>query len=221
MAQYGILFKNFNAMTDYSFSIFGSGVKAGIWRDEAEQEQTRLRRGAQRMNQVHGTTIVEVSEYGKEPEADALITRVPGLRIAVKTADCIPLILADETAGVVAAVHAGWRGLTAEIIPKVLARLVEMGADLSRLKVAVGPSLGTECAEFSDPQQEIPEKFHWAIQGRHVDLNGVALRQLLEGGILEENIEWLKICTHCDPTWPSWRRDKTSERFFTWVELLK
>lgn len=199
-------------MTDYSFSIFGSGAKAGIWRDGAEEP-------TQRMNQVHGTTIVEVNRYGEEPEADALITRVPGLRIAVKTADCIPLVLADETAGLVAAVHAGWRGLTADIIPKVLLRLAEMGAEPGRVKVGIGPSLGTECAEFSDPQQEIPEKFHWAIQGKRVDLNGIALKQLLDGGIREENIEWLKICTHCDPAWPSWRRDHAPGRFLTWISL--
>ncbi len=214
MAQYGILFKNFNAMTDYSFSIFGSVVKAGIWRDGAEEP-------LQRMNQVHGTAIVEVSEYGEAPEADALITRIPGLHIAVKTADCIPLVMADEAAGVVAAVHAGWRGLTADIIPKVLLRLVEMGAEPARVKVGIGPSLGTECAEFSDPEQEIPEKFHWAIREGLVDLNGIALKQLLDGGVLEGNIEWLKTCTHCDPAWPSWRRDHTSGRFLTWVSLQK
>lgn len=203
-------------MTDYSFSIFGGGAAAGIW----QGEEGKLRSAEwQRMNQVHGTTIVEVFEYGEAPEADALITRTHGLRIAVKTADCIPLILADADAGVVAAVHAGWRGLTADIIPKVLERLVSMGAEPRRVKVGIGPSLGTECAEFSDPEQEIPEKFHWAIQGRRVDLNGIALKQLLDGGIREENIEWLKTCTHCDPAWPSWRRNKTSERFLTWIEL--
>ncbi|MEK9159898.1 MAG: polyphenol oxidase family protein [Patescibacteria group bacterium] len=171
----------------------------------------------QLMNQVHGTKIVEVFAYGDAPEADALVTRVPGLRIAVKTADCIPLIMADETAGIAAAVHAGWRGLTADIIPKVLARLVSLGADPARLKVLVGPSLGVECAEFSDPLREIPAKFHWAIRERRVNLNGIARRQLEEAGV--QHIEWKPLCTRCNTEWPSWRRDKTSERFFTWIEL--
>lgn len=197
-------------MRESLFSSFGINTRAGIWRGEVTEP-------AQRMNQVHGTTIVEVFEYGDAPEADALVTRVPGLRIAVKTADCIPLVMVDEVAGVVAAVHAGWRGLTADIIPKVLARLVEMGAVMERIKVAVGPSLGTACAEFSDPVSEIPAKFHWAIKGRLVDLNAIARRQLEEAGV--KNIEWVDLCTRCNPEWPSWRRTHSDGRFLTWVEL--
>lgn len=197
-------------MKESLFSSLGSNVKAGIWRGEVTAP-------LQRMNQVHGTTIVEVFEYNDAPEADALVTRVPGLRIAVKTADCIPLVMVDETAGLAAAVHAGWRGLTTDIIPKVLARLVEMGAEGARLKVAAGPSLGVKCAEFSDPLNEIPEKFHWAVRGKLVDLNAIARRQLEEAGVTQ--IEWMEICTHCDPEWPSWRRDKTADRFLTWIEL--
>lgn len=191
-------------MTEYLFEKLGDKVRAGIWNvpDEPNFE-------VQRMNQVHGTTLVEVKEYGDAPEADALFTRVPGLRIAVKTADCIPLIFAGED--FVAVVHAGWRGLTADIIPKVLAQLSPVRA------VAVGPSLGVECAEFSDPRSEIPEKFHWAIRAKQVDLNAIARRQLEEAGIA--NIEWLEICTRCNAEWPSWRRDQTKQRFLTWVEL--
>lgn len=192
-------------MTEYFFEKLGSSVRAGIW-TSAEEPPFEV----QRMNQVHGTALVEVKEYGEAPEADALATRVPGLRIAVKTADCIPLIFVGE--GFVAAVHAGWRGLTADIIPKVLAELEPVNS------VAVGPSLGVECAEFSDPHAEIPEKFHWAIQGKKVDLNAIARRQLEEAGIT--NIEWLDICTRCNDEWPSWRRDQTKQRFLTWVVLI-
>lgn len=198
-------------MKETLFTGFGGAVQAGIWRDEFATP-------VQLMNQVHGTGIVEVTSYGEEPEADALVTRKKGLRIAVKTADCIPLVMADETAGVFAAVHAGWRGLTADIIPKTMVRLVEMGADLGRLNVAVGPSLGVECAEFSDPEREIPEKFHWAIEGKRVDLNTIARRQLEEAGV--KHIEWVEICTRCDVGWPSWRRDKTAGRFWTYIELI-
>ncbi len=199
-------------MSDAPFSIFGHKVTSGIFRGEGASFS------GQKMNQVHGVSIVEVSAYGPEPEADALVSRTPGIRLVVKTADCIPLVMADEEAGVIAAVHAGWRGLTADIIPLVLEKLVTMGASTERLKVAVGPSLGTECAVFSDPFIEIPEKYHWAIHGNRVDLNGIARRQLEEAGILDENLEWMNICTACDIAWPSWRRDKTPGRFYTWVE---
>lgn len=164
------------------------------------------------------------------PEADALITRVKGLKLVVRTADCIPLVMADSNGygiGIVAAVHAGWRGLTANIIPLTLARLKEMGVELSHLKVGVGPSLGVECAVFAHPYQEIPEKYHWAIREeqvqtrprRVVDLNAIARSQLLGGGVQEKNIEWLPICTQCNQEWPSWRRDQTPDRFYTFIEL--
>lgn len=192
-------------MTEYLFEKLGPNVRAGIWNDASEPPFK-----VQRMNQVHGTTLVEVNEYGEAPEADALVTRVPGLRIAVKTADCIPLVFVGD--GFVAVVHAGWRGLTSDIIPNVLAQLGPVHS------VAVGPSLGVECAEFSDPHTEIPQKFHWAIREKQVDLNAIARRQLEEAGIT--NTEWLDLCTCCDSGWPSWRRDQTTQRFLTWAELI-
>lgn len=205
-------------MHEFPFSIFGSRVRAGIFQGDV---LAGLPYPAQLMNQVHGTRIARVSSYGEAPEADALVSRTPGIRLMVKTADCIPLVLADEEAGVIAAVHAGWRGLTADILPLTIARLLEMGAQAKRLKVAIGPSLGTECAVFSNPFVEIPEKYHWAIQeGGHVDLNGIAARQLQGAGIMQENLEWLKICTACNDEWFSWRRNKDARRFGTWIELL-
>lgn len=188
---------------------------------------------AQIMNQVHGTEIVEVERMSTLllsgdallPNGDALVTRVPGLRLMVKTADCIPLVMADEEAGWVAAVHAGWRGLTAEIVPKVLAFLQKKSCRVERIKVGIGPSLGLCCAIFSRPYQEIPKKYHWAIEKStggdqtHVDLNAILENQLKQAGILAKNVEWMKHCTACSPDWFSWRRNQSSKRFGTWIEL--
>lgn len=201
------------------FKVFGASIRAGIWNSEMAPTFP-----VQTMNQVHGTDLVEMVRYETSPQADALFTMQPHLRIAVKTADCIPLIFADETLPLIAAVHAGWRGLTADIIPQTLAELEKRGVDMARLKVGIGPSLGSSCAQFSKPFEEIPEAYHWAItkqaSGGTVDLNGIALKQLLDAGLLKENIERIELCTHCDPTWPSWRRDQTSRRLLTWIEWI-
>ncbi len=212
-------------MRQHFFSLFGPKAQAGILQGDV---LAGLPFPAQVMNQVHGVRIAEVTHVGEAVEADALITRNRGVRLMVKTADCIPLVMVDEEVGVAAAIHAGWRGLTADLVPLVLERLSEMGASAERLKVGVGPSLGVECAVFSDPEAEIPEKYHWATRRSReslerpdlIDLNAILRRQLEEGGVRVENVEWLGPCTSCDPSWFSWRRDKDVRRFGTWVVLV-
>ena len=175
---------------------------------------------AQMMHQVHGNRIQWVDDYVPLEEADALMTDKPGVTLMVKSADCIPLVFADEEVGLVAAVHAGWRGLTADIVPKTVEEMVGRGAKAERLKVLIGPSLGKECSDFSDPFAEIPASFHWAIEGNLVDLNGICDRQLADAGLRPEHIHSMKICTRCDPSWFSFRRNQGSERFGTWVRLV-
>lgn len=195
-------------MERLKFKIFGGKVRAAVLDD--------LNVEAQFMHQVHGDRIAVIDKLGEIPECDALIS-CANLTLAVKTADCIPLVIADEDVGIVAAVHAGWRGLVADIIPKTIAKMLEMGALAERIKVGIGPSLGFSCAEFSDPLNEIPEKYHYGIHGRNVDLNEIALRQLEEAGVSQ--IEHFDICTKCDASWPSFRRDGTKERFATIISL--
>lgn len=207
-------------MTLHFFPNFGGGVRAAVIQADVLTEPPFP---MQLVHQVHGTDILEVEKMeAVEAGYDAMVTRQPGVKLCIKTADCIPAVFADESAGIVAAAHAGWRGLVADILPKTVAKMVEMGADPSRLRVGLGPSLGTECAEFSDPPTEIPPQYHWAIQAnKHVDLNGIALRQLLDAGIPEANIHRMDICTCCNSTWPSWRREQSSERMGTviWLDV--
>lgn len=201
------------------FSHFGPSVEAGVLQVQKDVLED-LPFPVQWLNQVHGTRIVEIASMGEPQEADAMVSRTPGVRLLIKTADCIPVVLADEEAGLVAAVHAGWRGLTADIVPLTIARLVEMGASPARLKVGVGPSLGVECAEFSDPLVEIPAQYHWAIQAdRHVDLWAILERQLADAGVVSDRVEWMRVCTCCSPEWFSWRRDKVMKRFGTFIGL--
>lgn len=81
------------------------------------------------------------------PEADALITATPGVAVAVLTADCCPVLCADPVAGVVAAIHAGWRGAVAGVLESALATMAQVGARPARMIAALGPHIAAACYE--------------------------------------------------------------------------
>lgn len=94
------------------------------------------------LTQVHGPDVVTVSDPwapGAGPRADALVTDRPGLALGVVTADCTPVLLADPGAGVVGAVHAGWRGAVAGVLEATVAAMTALGA--TRIAAAIGPSI--------------------------------------------------------------------------------
>ena len=94
--------------------------------------------------QIHSPEVVVADEpWTREnrPRADAVVTRIPRLAIGVSTADCGPLLFADSEAGVVGAAHAGWRGALTGVIEATIAAMERMGADRSRIVVALGPTI--------------------------------------------------------------------------------
>ncbi len=96
------------------------------------------------VHQVHSPVAVvvrEAAEHGDRPHADALVTDRPGLLLGIVTADCAPVLLADAEAGVVAAVHAGWRGATAGVSDQAIAAMIGLGARVDRIAAAVGPCI--------------------------------------------------------------------------------
>ena len=104
------------------------------------------------VTQVHGREVVVVragtAVPDPRPEADVLISDAPGIAIAVRAADCVPLLMADRARGVVAAVHAGWRGTSARAaVAAVDALAHEFGTRPADLVVAIGPSIGACCYE--------------------------------------------------------------------------
>jgi hypothetical protein len=95
------------------------------------------------MNQVHGTRVevVDGPRADVVPETDALVTAVPGLVLCVLVADCVPVLLADPEAGVVAAVHAGREGVRQGVVPAALAAMRELGARPARTSALLGPAV--------------------------------------------------------------------------------
>lgn len=102
--------------------------------------------------QVHGAEVVNVDtpwEPQNPPEADALVTTRKGIVIAVQTADCVPVLLADKKKNVIGAVHAGWQGCVKGVIPQTVKLMKELGTDPENLSAAVGPCIGPHSYEVS------------------------------------------------------------------------
>ncbi len=160
--------------------------------------------------QIHSDKIRIITEkekgYGvSDPdnifEADGLITNCKNIPITVFYADCVPILLAESDAGVIGAVHSGWRGTVLEIAGKAVQKMCrEFGADPKKIKAAIGPSIGKCCFETGP---EVAEQFDKGLisceaNGKFkVDL-WEANRQILEAnGVKAENIDILELCTIC------------------------
>ncbi len=105
------------------------------------------------LTQVHGTECVIVAEPwqpGAGPRADAMASRHPGLALGIITADCGPVLLADRARGVVAAVHAGWRGAAAGVLEATVRAMLELGAAREAIAAAVGPCIGAASYEVGE-----------------------------------------------------------------------
>lgn len=97
--------------------------------------------------QTHSVNVAWVDKAGEVPDTDAVITGVPGLCVAVKTADCIPVLLYDAKKQLVAAIHAGWRGTVGRIVERTIA---EMGSNGVDLHAVIGPGICQQCFEIGD-----------------------------------------------------------------------
>ncbi len=197
---------------------FGTALArpAGAWRE---------------LKQVHSALVVTHEEWCEGLEADALIASRPGMGIAVKSADCLPILLADAENQAVAAVHAGWRGCAAEIAVRAVEKMqAVIGSKPENILAAFGPSIRLCCFEVGPEVAQLfarwfPERTDLDQQTR-VDLPEASRRQLVSAGLRPECISSQAPCTVCgggesDPReFCSWRRDhKTGARMHSaiWI----
>ncbi|MFJ8961053.1 peptidoglycan editing factor PgeF [Lentzea sp. NPDC102401] len=112
------------------------------------------------MEQVHGRTVATVDGPQAEPleATDAVVTKRAGLGLVVLTADCVPVLLGDQEAGVVGAVHAGRVGARVGVVVEALKAMMALGAELERIEVLLGPSVCGECYEVPADMQRDVEK---------------------------------------------------------------
>ena len=159
------------------------------------------------LKQVHSADcVVAEGRRGVLGEGDAVLENTPGAVVAVKTADCIPLLLVDERHCAVAAVHAGWRGTAAQIARRAVeAMQARYGTEPGDLHVALGPGIGACCFEVGP---EVAEQF--GREGRaHIDLQEENRMQLLEAGVTAQRIYASNFCTMCAADeFHSFRRDR-------------
>ena len=159
------------------------------------------------VNQTHSPDVVEVTgPILDTPTADALVTRVPGVAIAVLTADCQPVLFADANAGVVGAAHAGWKGALGGVLEATVDAMERLGATRSSISAVIGPSISQRAYEVG---QEFFERFmdEDADYGRffaaghndrmQFDLPSFGLHLLREAGV--GSAEWTGHCTYSDP----------------------
>jgi YfiH family protein len=129
--------------------------------DRVERNRRRVARWAGApvafATQVHGATVLEVARAPEAPsvgEGDALLSATPDVAVAVLVADCVPVLLADAEAGVVAAAHAGRAGLVAGVVQAAVAAMVARGARAARIRAAVGPSIAGASYEVPEALRE-------------------------------------------------------------------
>lgn len=178
------------------------------------------------LRQVHSATV-RVLRGDESPlttpegkavlEGDGLATAIPGLMLAVGTADCVPVLLVDTRLRAVAALHAGWRGTAAGIVEQGVATMrEEYGSRVEDLVAAVGPSIGTCCYAVGEEVREkfsarfgyAEELFEVRASQLYVDLWEANRRQLLDSGLAEKQISVIGECTAC-------ARDEQGLRYFS------
>lgn len=158
------------------------------------------------LRQAHGNIALRVTEPSSRIlQADALATDVTGLTLTIRFADCQNAVIFAPKKRVVCLVHAGWRGVRSRVMTNAYLLLrQEWNIYPEETVVALGPSLCTGCAEFTDPAKEAPELDQF-FHGRHIDLQSALDAELQSIGVPKENVERASECTKCEP-----------EKFFTY-----
>ncbi|GAA2414852.1 peptidoglycan editing factor PgeF [Streptomyces glaucosporus] len=178
------------------------------------------------MNQVHGRDVAVVRGpwgTGDVPCVDAVVTDRPGPVLAVLTADCVPVLLADPVAGIAGAAHAGRPGLVAGVVPAVVEAMASLGADPARVVARIGPSVCGLCYEVPERMREevaavVPEAYATTRRGTPaVDVGAGVRAQLARLGVPEPPRP--SVCTLESRDHYSYRREKVTGRLASYVWL--
>lgn len=179
-------------------------------------------RGSLRLaTQVHGARVLDTDSVTRDRKSeppgsghDALITRVAGAAVGVRTADCVPILVGDPATGAVAAIHAGWRGVVAGIVDSAIEALAPERESRKRLVAAIGPHIRVDRFEVGDDvAQQIAKASHASVvvaraPRPHVDLARALRIQLERAGLDPAKIDDVGGCTLAEPErFHSHRRD--------------
>ena len=244
----------------HGFSTRLGGVSEGMWSslnlgvnrgDDPDHVRENYRRflsaiGAKgdaitTCNQVHGAVVRNVTsaDIKRDPyeklafDADGLMTAIPGVTLAVLTADCIPVLLYDPRRRVIAALHAGWRGTAAGIVTVAVGQMVSVyGTNPADILAAVGPGIAPCCFET---HEDVPNALTASMTGAalpfiqlkqngkfSVDLKGVNAKRLELAGVEPGHIAVCGECTACleDKYWSHRRQGTQRGSMASMIQLL-
>jgi hypothetical protein len=196
------------------------GGLAGVEHAFGTRHSAITQDGMANLRQIHSAEVLATAQEGCAGDGDALIATRPGLAVSIRTADCLPILLADPQRGVVAAVHAGWRGTAGRIVAAEVNKLCDQQeCDAASIYAAIGPGIGRCCYQVGP---EVARQFG-RVGTVHLDLAAANREQLLETGVLAAHIDTIGLCTRCRADlFHSWRRDGPSAgRMISYIRLLR
>ncbi len=216
--QYGISKKEHGSLKKFPADINSAGVfrkKEKIFLTEEGIEGVKI----YELKQVHGNKVLNSENIADNATfiADALITDQPGEILTITIADCYPVYIFDPVYKVVAIAHAGWRGITKDILCNVIDYFVlKFSSNPKNILVGVGPGLGKCHFEVKEDVLGYFREYSDAIEERDgktfVDLPAILEKKMLERGLKRENIDFSNLCTYCEEDkFFSRRRDKNSD----------
>ncbi len=205
-----------------SFNVgFSTGDDPEAVRENRRRLAALLPREPAWLRQVHGAEVVDADRPpGNAPRADAQIAIGPGVVCAIQIADCLPVLFCNREGTLVAAAHAGWRGLAAGVIDNTVAALARAGTPANDLMAYIGPGIGPRAFEVGEDVREAyvsrdrgaGDAFVAQGAGKWLaDLPALARRALTRCGV--NTFYGGNLCTYSDPVrFFSYRRDKTTGR---------
>jgi YfiH family protein len=218
-AKSGSLYSRIPRLEQIPYLILGFGIRK--WKEDDYQNRPEWKDfKLVFLDQIHSDIIQVIDNIPEEKlKGDAMITGLPFLLLIIKTADCLPVLIVDESQKMVAAVHCGWRGTSKRVVQKVIQRMKDLyGCHPSSLLAALGPCIGHECYEVGENVYHSFEqeglstgsfRNHPLRRRKYLfDLKGANLSQMVSVGVEEKNVFSADICTHCHENLPSFRRDK-------------
>ncbi len=180
------------------------------------------------MDQVHGNDVVVIEHAmdNRIENCDALITNERKIPLMVMVADCIPIMIYDPVKNAIAVVHAGRNGTFLRIVEKTIFKMQEVyGCGVKDIMIGMGPSIQSCCYEVGKDLADICDKnfgegFILIEEEKYfLNLQALNLSQMLDMGILKENIEISSICTACDTNYFSYRREEETGRFAGFIMI--
>lgn len=175
------------------------------------------------LKQVHGSVVHEVTSptgyswTDKSPEGDGMVTNLKNVALTIVTADCLPILISQPQRSMIAACHAGWRGLVSGVVAQTLEKMKLSRLERADLRVVIGPHIqpesfevGLDVAEQIIQATPLREKVlleHENREKKYVDLTLVAITQLQSLGLQRENIWFDDRNTFADKDLSSYRRD--------------